>query len=63
MIPAMATINPRRKRATPNPDHVQRLHVPAPSDAEIEARLDAVVKPAVFADSITIGSSASAIVC
>ena len=46
----MPANNPRRKRATRNPDHLRRLHVPAPSDAEIEARLEALVQPAVFAE-------------
>jgi len=46
----MPANNPRRKRAARNPDHLRRLHVPAPSDAEIEARLDTLVKPAVFAE-------------
>ena len=40
----------RRPRATFNADHRRRTHVPAPSDAEIERRLDEFVKPAVFAE-------------
>ena len=46
----MATINPRRKRATQNPDHVRRTHVPAPADTAITERLEYLVKPAVFAE-------------
>lgn len=42
--------NPRRKRATDNPDHVRRTHVAAPSDEAIEQRLDELVKPAVYAE-------------
>jgi hypothetical protein len=42
--------NPRRKRATHNPDHRRQTHVPAPADSEIEARLTEVVKPAVYAE-------------
>ena len=42
--------NPRRKRATNNPDHSRRTHVPAPADSEIEARLTELVKPAVYAE-------------
>ena len=33
-----------------NPDHARRRQVPAPSDAEIEQRLNELVKPAVFAE-------------
>jgi len=40
----------RRPRATFNPDHRRRTHVPAPSDAEIERRLETFVKPAVYAE-------------
>jgi hypothetical protein len=40
----------KRPRATFNPDHRRRTHVPTPSDAEIERRLDDFVKPAVFAE-------------
>lgn len=40
----------RRKRATNNPDHARRTHVPAPSDADIAQRLTDLVKPAVFAE-------------
>jgi len=40
----------RRPRATFNADHRRRTHVPAPSDAEIECRLNDFVKPAVFAE-------------
>jgi hypothetical protein len=42
--------NPRRKRATNNPDHSRRTHVAAPADREIEARLTELVKPAVYAE-------------
>lgn len=42
--------NPRRKRATRNPDHARRTHVPAPSDEAIEERLNDLVKPAVYAE-------------
>jgi hypothetical protein len=42
--------NPRRKRATDNPDHARRNHVAAPADAELEARLTDLVQPAVFAE-------------
>lgn len=42
--------NPRRKRATDNPDHARRTHVAAPADSEIEARLTALVQPAVYAE-------------
>lgn len=40
----------RRPRATFNADHRRRTHAPAPSDAEIERRLNDLVKPAVFAE-------------
>lgn len=46
----MPTINPRRKRATENPDHARRHQVPAPADAEIEQRLNDLVLPAVYAE-------------
>ena len=46
----MTNTNPRRKRATDNPDHARRTHVPAPADSEIEQRLFDVVQPAVFAE-------------
>ena len=46
----MNKINPRRKRATANPDHRRRTHVPAPSDDEITARLNDLVKPALYAE-------------
>lgn len=42
--------DPHRKRATQNPDHARRTHVPAPSDAEIESRLTELVQPAVYAE-------------
>jgi hypothetical protein len=40
----------RYASASGNPDHARQRHVPAPSDAEIEARLNELVKPAVFAE-------------
>lgn len=40
----------RHKRATNNPDHARRTHVPAPADRDIEQRLTDLVKPAVFAE-------------
>jgi DDE family transposase len=46
----MSNPNPRRKRATQNPDHARRTHVPAPADHEIEQRLTDLVHPAVFAE-------------
>jgi len=42
--------NPRRKRATDNPDHARRTHVAAPPDREIEARLTELVQSAVYAE-------------
>lgn len=42
--------NPRRTRATDNPDHARRTHVPAPADSEIEARLHELVTPAIYAE-------------
>jgi hypothetical protein len=41
---------PKSKSSTHNPDHARRTHVPALADPEIEARLDALVKPVVFAE-------------
>jgi hypothetical protein len=46
----MVQNNPKRKRATVNPDHTRRRQVPAPSDPEIERRLDELVRPAVYAE-------------
>jgi hypothetical protein len=46
----MPSPNRNRGRRHVNPDHARRTHVPAPSDAEIEARLEALVKPAVYAE-------------
>ena len=46
----MAQFNPRRKRATFNSDHRRRTHVPAPADDALAARLDDLVKPAVYAE-------------
>jgi hypothetical protein len=46
----MPTINPRRKRATANPDHARQTHVPAPADPAIAERLETLVKPAVYAE-------------
>jgi hypothetical protein len=42
--------NPRRKRASRNPDHTRRSHVAGPSDVAIEQRLNELVKPAVYAE-------------
>lgn len=50
MIAGMTNSDPRRKRATLNPDHARQRHVPAPSDTEIERRLDELVKPTVYAE-------------
>jgi hypothetical protein len=44
------TFNNRYKRPNDNPDHARRRNVPTPSDAEIEQRLNDLVKPAVFAE-------------
>ncbi len=46
----MSSSNPRRKRATANPDHARRTHVPAPADTAVAERLETLVKPAVFAE-------------
>ena len=46
----MPSPNRNRRRVHVNPDHSRRTHVPAPSDAEIEARLATLVKPAVYAE-------------
>ncbi|MGB8646857.1 MAG: IS4 family transposase [Anaerolineae bacterium] len=43
-------INNRHKAAHDNPDHIRRRQTPAPTDAEIEQRLNELVKPAVFAE-------------
>lgn len=43
-------INNRHKLPTENPDHARRRNPPAPSDTEIEQRLNDLVKPAVFAE-------------
>jgi hypothetical protein len=40
----------RHRRAVDNHDHARRTHVPAPADADIERRLDELVKPAVFGE-------------
>jgi len=42
--------NNRFKRAKENPDHGRLRHTPAPSDTEIEQRLNDLVRPAVFAE-------------
>ena len=44
--------SPHRKhrRVHVNPDHTRRTHVPAPTDAEIEQRLNDLGKPAVYAE-------------
>lgn len=44
------SFNNRFKRANDNPDHTRRRETPAPSDAEIERRLEDLVRPAVFAE-------------
>jgi hypothetical protein len=41
-------LGPRYKGARGNPDHARRTHVAQPADAEIEQRLNDLVKPAVF---------------
>jgi hypothetical protein len=46
----MPSPNRKRHRVHVNPDHTRRTHVPAPADAEIEQRLDMLVKPAVYAE-------------
>src|SRR5215211_4756685 len=46
----MPSPNRNRRRLHVNPDHARRTHVPAPSDAEIERRLNDLVKPAVYAE-------------
>src|ERR687884_1851282 len=46
----MSASTPRRKRATQNPDHARRTHVPAPADTAVAERLETLVKPAVFAE-------------
>lgn len=46
----MPAYHPRRTRGTGNPDHARRTHSPASADADIAARLEALVKPAVFAE-------------
>lgn len=46
----MANIDPRRKRATLNPDHARQRQAPAPADEEIERRLEELLKPAVYAE-------------
>jgi len=45
----MPQLKPTR-RGPANVDHARRTHVPAPNDAEIEHRLTALVKPAVYAE-------------
>lgn len=44
------SFNTRFKSASGNPDHARRRHTPAPSDPEIEQKLNELVKPAVFAE-------------
>jgi len=46
----MPSPNRGRPRVHTNPDHARRTHVPAPNDAEIERRLNDLVKPAVYAE-------------
>ncbi len=48
--PSCKSFNNRYKHPTDNPDHARRRNMPAPSDAEIEQRLNDLVKPAVFAE-------------
>ena len=48
--PVAKAINNRFHRAEGNPDHARRRGVPLPSDAEIERRLEELVKPAAFAE-------------
>lgn len=48
--PPSKPLGRRHKRATNNPDHARRTHVPAPADRDIEQRLTDLVKPAVFAE-------------
>lgn len=51
--PRMSTHKPfnnRFKQAHGNTDHARRRNRPAPSDREIEQKLNALVKPAVFAE-------------
>lgn len=38
------------RRLNLNPDHARRINAPHPSDSEIEAKLNELVKPAVFAE-------------
>ena len=49
-IAGMTNIPPGNKRATRNPDHARQRQRPAPTDSEIERRLDELVKPAVYAE-------------
>ncbi len=44
------SFNNRFKQANGNPDHARRHHRPAPSDREIEQKLDELVQPAIFAE-------------
>ena len=46
----MPSPNRKRRRVHVNADHTRRTHVPAPTDAEIEQRLNDLVKPAVYAE-------------
>lgn len=46
----MPSPNRKRRRVHVNADHTRRTHVPAPTDAEIEQRLNTLVKPAVYAE-------------
>jgi Transposase DDE domain len=50
MSKAPKPFNNRHKRAQGNRDHARRRETPAPSDAEIEQRLNDLVKPAVFGE-------------
>lgn len=47
----MSSQNPRRKRATDNPDHARRTHVPAPPDPEIQQRLSELLLPIMAGES------------
>lgn len=51
IIAGISSKNSQRKRASFNPDHARQRQIPAPSDNEIERRLDELVKPAVYAET------------
>lgn len=48
--PPHPSFNNRYKHPNDNPDHARRRNKPAPSDVEIEQRMNDLVKPAVFAE-------------